>query len=303
MMLPKILWSNATDKMDEVNASKEVEMLDVPEFLDAESVYVDDRSWIDDEIRKLDEGFSRYMYARQTLHHLSERTLRRYRPAHLHGKRARNKVEREFSHRMVAAHFTYQRQSLLCAKAGAHFAAALMAVSATECLLLATFLELKSLVIQTPEYKRIIRKKQRKKKNESTEKQPRKPSFQQFMSSLQIAEQYKIAFQLGLIRDEDIESRVSEVLESYRLQGAFGLLHFVRNSRNQLHTGKFVASIDSYALALDVMYSPEGMALFQMNFGLCAYQMMDAVKKNLDRIQAELAITEGGTQDGDEAED
>lgn len=265
--------------------------------LDTESTRSDDISWMDDEIQELEEEFSHYMHARQKLDHLSQRTLRRYLPLPFGRKRAYNKVEREFSHRMMAAHYTYQRQGLLSAKVGADFAAALMAVSATECLLLAAFLELRPLVMQTPEYKRIIRKKvkQSKKKGEST---TRRPSFQQFMSSLQIAEQYKIALQLDLVRDEDVEGRVSEVLESYKLRGAAGLLRFVKDSRNQLHTGRLVASIDSYALTFDVLYSREAIALFHMNFALCAYQMMGAVKNNLDKIKIELAVAEVEIGDG-----
>jgi hypothetical protein len=275
--------------------------LDNADLQETELKYSDDRSWMDDEIQALEEGFSHYMHVRQTLNHLSQRTLRRYLPLPFGRKNAYNKVEREFSHRMTAAHYTYHRQSLLSAKVGADFAAALMAVSATECLLLASFLELRPLVMLTPEYKRITRKKVKQDKKGESKK--RWLSFQQFMSSLQIAEQYKIALQLDLVRDEDTEGRVSEVLESYKLRGAAGLLRFVKDSRNQLHTGKLVASIDSYSLTFDVLYSKEAMALFHMNFALCAYQMMGAVKNNVDKIKAELALAEGRIKDGDEAED
>jgi hypothetical protein len=248
-------------------------------------------SWMDEEIRQLDEEFSRYMYARQNLHHLSDRTVRRYLPERLRRKRAYNRVEREFSHRMMAAHYTYQREGLLCAKAGADFAAALMAVSATECLLLLAFLELKKIVLQTPEYKRIARKAvlQKRKKGDKAQKRVQKSSFQQFMASLQIAEQYKIAFELDLVRDQDVGGVVSKVLRSYKSKGALGLLHFVRNSRNQLHTGKLISSIDSYALIFDVMYSSERMAQYHADFALCVYHMMGVVNANLDRIRTELA--------------
>jgi len=280
-------------------------MPDATDFSNAHAENSDDRSWIDEEIQQLDEEFSRYMHSRQTLSQFSERTLRRYRPERLRGKRAHTKGERDFSHRMLAAYFIYQRQSLLSAKIGADFASALLAVSATECLLLGAFLELKPLVMKTAEYKRIIRRltKLKKKRSEVPQKQTHKPVFQQFMSSLLITEQYKIAVQLGLIRDEDIDGYVAEVLGLYKLKGATGLLHFVKNSRNQLHTGKFVASVDSYALTFDVMYSPEKMALFHMHFALCAYRMMGAIKDNLDRMQAELARVEGRTRDGDKTED
>lgn len=265
---------------------------------DTEPPYSDDRSWMDDEIQGLDEEFSRYMHARQMLSHLSQRTLRRYLPLPFGRKIAYSKVEREFSHRMMAAHFTYQRQGLLSAKVGADFAAALMAVSATECLLLIAFLELKPLVMKTAEYKRIVRNKAKlnKKKGKNL---IRRLSFQSFMASLHLAEQYKIALQLNLVRDEDVEGRVSEVLKGYKLGGASGLLRFVKDSRNQLHTGKLVSSIDSYAVTSDDLYSKEAIAFFHMNFALCAYQMMGVVKNNLDRIKAELALAEGRIQDGD----
>lgn len=280
-------------------------MPDATEFSNTQAENSDDKSWIDEEIQQLNQDFSRYMHSRQTLYPFSERTLRRYRPDHLRGKRAHNKGEREFSHRMFAAYYIYQKQSLLSTKIGADFASALMAVSATECLLLGAFLELKPLVVQTAEYRRIIRRltKLKKKRSEVPQKQAHKPGFQQFMSSLQIAEQYKIAAPLGLIRDEDIDGYVAEVLRLYKFKGATGLLQFVKNSRNQLHTGRFVASVDSCALTFDVMYSPERMALFHMHFALCAYLMMGAIKDNLDRMQIELAIAEGRIRDGDEAEE
>jgi hypothetical protein len=262
-------------------------------------------SWMDEEIRQLDEEFSRYMHARQSLHHLSDRTLRRYLPERLRRKRAYNRIEREFSHRVMAAYYTYQKQSLLCAKAGADFAAALMAVSATECLLLLAFLELKGKVMQTAEYKRIIRRGvlQKRKKGAKTPKKAQKTSFQQFMASLQIAEQYKIAFELDLVRDQDTDGVVGKVLRSYKSKGALGLLHFVKNSRNQLHTGKLVSSIDSYALVFDVMYSSERIAQYHADFALCAYHMMGTVNSNLDRIRTELAAVEERIQHGDEAEE
>jgi hypothetical protein len=108
-----------------------------------------DTTWMDDELRDLDEQYRRYMDARQKLSRFSNRTLKRYRPAHLR-KAKFNKAEDEFLHRLVAAHYTYQSQFILCSKGNAHFAAALMGVSATECLLLAAFLQLKEQVSATP---------------------------------------------------------------------------------------------------------------------------------------------------------
>jgi hypothetical protein len=248
-----------------------------------------DKTWMDDELRYLDEEYNRYMAARQNLSRFSDRTLKRYRPAHL--KKIRfNRAEDEFMHRLVAAQHTYLTQSILCSKGDAHFAAALMAVSATECLLLVAFVQLKGQVKTTKSYKKILRRIESQRKKNETAKVPQKSKRVQFLkivSSLRVVEQYEIASQLGLVRDEDVIDVISDVLLHYHQKGASGLFGFVRSARNQLHAGGLVGALDSYALSLDVMYSPDKMVLFHNDFALCSFAMMNAVKGNLDRIKAE----------------
>lgn len=252
-----------------------------------------DKTWMDDELRYLDEEYTRYMAARQNLSHLSTRTLKKYRPAHLRKIRF-NKAEDDFLHRLVAAQHTYLCQSILCSKGDAHFAAALMAVSATECLLLVAFLQLKAQVKATKGFKKILRKIQnQRKKNKAVQvsSKNKRVQFLTIMSTLRVVEQYEIASQLGLVRDEDVVDVIADVLLHYNQKGASGLLGFVRLARNQLHAGGLVGSLDSYALSLDVMYSPEKMELFHSDFALCSFAMMNAVKHNLDRIRAEFGVT------------
>jgi hypothetical protein len=248
-----------------------------------------DTTWMDDELRDLNEQYRQYMAARQNLSRFSDRTLKRYRPAHLRKIRF-NKAEDEFMHRLVAAHYTYQSQFILCSKGNAHFAAALMGVSATECLLLVAFLQLKARVKATQGYRKILQKREKQRKKSSPVKAPRKRKIVQFltiMSSLRVVEQYEIVGQLGLVRDEDLSDEVADALNRYHEKGASGLLRFVRSGRNQLHAGDLVGSLDRYALWLDVMYSPEKMALFHADFALCTFAMMSIVNRNLDRIKEE----------------
>lgn len=217
--------------------------------------------------------FREYMTGRQILRTLSDRTIRRYRGSKPSEPRMTNE-EKDLSHALIAALYTYQQDAVACAQSGADLASALMASAACEGLAIFWLLQRKKEVKETAKFKKLWRDRRKPKRStEANRKQVTnsKITFGRFLIELRLDDLYALARAAGLYDERSLPARVSEVLSSRGYPGQ--LTEFVKRGRNCIHTKNTLAANDRYARVLDVFYSPEGMKSYHADFALCAWEL------------------------------
>jgi hypothetical protein len=213
----------------------------------------------------MDTGFREYMYGRQILSTIPERTLRRY-TSGLPRQPRRSKEEKELLHGMVAAVHTYQLDGVACAQSGADFASGLMASAACEVLAIVDLLEQKTKVKKTKTFSRLWGNALKSKKRVN----PRF-TFGRFLMELRAEDLFRLAREVGIYHEKDLPEQVVQVLDTRGYSGR--LSEFVRKARNCIHPRWNLEANNRYARLLDVFYSAEEMKSFHADFALCAWTL------------------------------
>jgi hypothetical protein len=220
-----------------------------------------------DELRsQANSQFLEYMYARQILSTLSKSTIRRHSRG-LPKQPRMTQEEKDLSHGLVAAIYTYGQDAVACSQSGADFASGLMASAACEALAILRLLQCKKEVKKTKRFQKLWRRRVRM----NTMKPSPIMTFSKFLVELRVDDLYSLARDVGLYDERDIPQEVSKALASRGYKGR--LTEFVKQARNCIHPKRTLDANDKYAKILDVFYSPNDMKRFHIDFALCAWEL------------------------------
>lgn len=222
------------------------------------------RAWLDTQYRE-------YMHAAQVSSTLSPKVLRRYQPIREYSKLRLFKVEKEVLHKLVAVSYLYQSQAIGCALGEAHFAAGIMVTSAIECMMIVIFIQLKSATKRTKTFKEQLQKRAIR----TSARKARSPqsNFIETLLSMRLPDTFKIAQELKLFSDTQCSAAVTTVLKHRGFNQSGGLISFILQARNSIHTKQAHLTIDKYSKWLDVYYHPNLMFSYHADFTLCAWDL------------------------------
>lgn len=230
----------------------------------------------DQMISTVDSQFREYMHAHQVLSTLPESVLRKYKRK-LQNRPRMTREEKELSHSLIAALFTYQQDAVACAKSGADFASGLMAFATCEVTAIFQLLWEKKKVRQTRFFKKLWRAAVRRKKQTAST-----ITYGKFLFELRTEDLFRLARDAEIYDERCLPSQVAEALQMRGFQGK--LTEFVRKSRNCVHPRRNLEANDRYAKLLDVFYSPEMMKSFHIDFALCAWELHGRLNRTLEPI-------------------
>jgi hypothetical protein len=207
--------------------------------------------------------FLEYMHARQILSTLSESTIRRHSRG-LPKQPRMTREEKDLSHGLVAALYTYEQDAVACSQSGADFASGMMASAACEVLAIFRLLQKKKEVKKSKRFLKLWR-------TTADKNGPRTITFAKFLMQLRVGDLYGLARDVGIYDEQNIPQVVSEVLANRGYKGR--LTEFIKQARNCIHPKQTLDANDKYAKILDVFYAPQEMKRFHIDFALCVWEL------------------------------